>query len=319
MTGGGQMAGQRQYWVISPKVDNKEKNVQNWKNEILLHKAAILGWGPTNKGNGGMGPRFRDTVRRGDIILIARGKKRADIVGFGIVTGEFDRKRLPPRKNEAVSLRYLDHFKACGRAPASVPLIKILQHSMAFIQLHPKENPHAETVRKWMEEQLELKDQESVNQGTASDSANQKPITVKETDLGQSSAFGYTRKTKAQVKKARKVEAKLLSDYSEWLRRNGRRLSSIKFNALHCDAWEKERDNLIEAKGSVSREDIRMAVGELLDYAFQGKGICERLNKAILLPGYPGDERVNWLGPLGIKIIWRKGQSFVDNANGQFT
>jgi hypothetical protein len=61
-----------------------------------------------------------------------------------------------------------------------------------------------------------------------------------------------------------------------------------------------------------------MAVGQLLDYAFQGKAKFKQPHMAILLPNKPDDDSVKWLAPLGIKIIWRRGQSFLDNANGQF-
>jgi hypothetical protein len=88
---------------------------------------------------------------------------------------------------------------------------------------------------------------------------------------------------------------------------------------MECDAWEDDRQNLIEAKGSVSREDIRMAVGELFHYAFLGREICNQPNLAVLLPKYPSDDYVKWLASIDIKIIWRKGQAFADNANGQFT
>ena len=147
----------------------------------------------------------------------------------------------------------------------------------------------------------------------------QRPTVIKVTDLPQFTTFGYEVKTKRQVKMASKVEAKLLSDYEQWLGEQGRQLSAVKYNRIQCDGWEKERRNLIEAKGSTRREDIRMAVGQLLDYAFQGKEEFKQPHMAILLPGEPDPDSVKWLEPLGIKIIWRRGRSFLDNANGQFT
>ena len=79
------------------------------------------------------------------------------------------------------------------------------------------------------------------------------------------------------------------------------------------------RYTYIEAKGSTSREDIRMAMGQLFDYAFQRKEGLKQPHKAILLPAEPARDSVEWLEPLGIKIIWRRGRSFLDNANSQFT
>ena len=76
---------------------------------------------------------------------------------------------------------------------------------------------------------------------------------------------------------------------------------------------------MIEAKSSISREHIRMAVGQLLDYAFQGEKEFGKPNMGILLPEEPDPNSVDWLQPLKISLIWRKKAAFLDNANGQFT
>ena len=77
--------------------------------------------------------------------------------------------------------------------------------------------------------------------------------------------------TRDQVREARRREKELLDDYDQWLKKQGRHLSVLRYGRIKCDAWEKERHNLIEAKGTTSREDIRMAVGQLFDYSFQGQ------------------------------------------------
>jgi len=111
----------------------------------------------------------------------------------------------------------------------------------------------------------------------------------------------------------------LLHGYQRWLMTQGRQLTALQYGRNECDAWEAERQNIIEAKAQARREDIRMAVGQLFDYAFQMRGQFENPNKAILLPSEPPEGRVKWLEPLGIKLIWRSGRSFEDNAGGQFT
>jgi hypothetical protein len=62
-----------------------------------------------------------------------------------------------------------------------------------------------------------------------------------------------------------------------------------------------------------------MAVGQVLDYAFQGRKQFGDCYKAILLPSKPRPDIVDWLESLQIKIIWREKKDFLDNANGQFT
>jgi hypothetical protein len=93
----------------------------------------------------------------------------------------------------------------------------------------------------------------------------------------------------------------------------------VKIGALQCDGHEEIRKNLIEAKSSASREHIRMAVGQLLDYAFQGRTKLQGLHLAVLLPAKPAKDVEAWLDSLNIKLIWPDGTGFVDNANGQFT
>ncbi len=317
------MVGQRQYWVISPKVDDVEKNVENWKKEILRYHAAFIGWPPDEWGHGGMGPRFcgnplaKSKVKDKDVILIARRHNwKPDLVGFGIVKGECKKARYPWSAQDVYS-RDLEHFKPCEGEPRDIHFLDILGYTGALHQLNPQGK--GADVCQWMEQQLKPEDQEIGSKRTANVSTRQRTKGFKETGLPLSSSLGYKVKVEAQVKNARQAEKRLLSDYSQWLEKQGRHLSAWKFNMLQCDAWEKERGNLIEAKGTTNREDIRMAVGQLLDYAFQAKEIFKQPNKAILLQKYPGGYRANWLEPLGIKIIWRKGRSFIDNANGQFT
>jgi hypothetical protein len=317
------MGGQRQYWVVSPNVMDQEKTVEEWEKEILRARAAIMGWSPDAYGHGQIGPKFAGktarSVQRTDIVIIARRHNWApDIVGFGVVKGELRAKRLPPSDDEAY-LRDLDPFKPWVRVPQGIPLIDVLRHTKALVQLHPESDEAHKKVCNWMERQLGLEDREVGSKGIAGRTTKQRHMVIKVTDLPQFTTFGYKVKTEGQVKMARKVEAKLLSDYEHWLGQHGRQLSAVKYNRIQCDGWEKERRNLIEAKGSTSREDIRMAVGQLLDYAFQGKEEFKRPHMAILLPNEPDPDSVKWLEPLGIKIIWRRGQSFLDNANGRFT
>ena len=135
----------------------------------------------------------------------------------------------------------------------------------------------------------------------------------------QNHQLDYQVQTKTKVIRAEKVEAVLLEDYRRWLAQQDRELSAVKYRRLQCDAYEADRRNLIEAKSSARREHIRMAVGQLLDYAFQGNKKFRHPHKAILLPSKPASDIVDWLDSLKIKIVWRKKKTFFDNANGQFT
>lgn len=135
----------------------------------------------------------------------------------------------------------------------------------------------------------------------------------------ENNQLDYKVQTKAKIIRAKRFEAALLQRYHRWLFQQGRKISAIKYRKLQCDAYEAERRNLIEAKSSASREHVRMAVGQILDYAFQGKKKFGYSHKAILLPRKPNPDLVEWLDSLKIKVIWREGKVFLDNANGQFT
>lgn len=85
---------------------------------------------------------------------------------------------------------------------------------------------------------------------------------------------------------------------------------------MFCDIYVPERQQLIEAKGDVTREAIRMAIGQLFDYRrFAPPGT--RL--AVLLPRYPGPDLEDLLKSVQVDCIWRKDDAgFIDNANGGY-
>ena len=141
---------------------------------------------------------------------------------------------------------------------------------------------------------------------------------VTEVDLPSSFQLDYKYRTRRKIASAKRREQQLLHDYQQWLLKKERYLTAAKYQQLRCDGYEAPRHNLIEGKSSASREHIRMAVGQLLDYEFQGKYMFGELNKAILLPTKPEQDSIAWLKPLKIAVIWPERSNFVDNANGIF-
>jgi hypothetical protein len=129
----------------------------------------------------------------------------------------------------------------------------------------------------------------------------------------------YIVRSKKLMRRARKNEERLLIAYRNWLDSQGRKLRTARYGKLQCDAFEERRRNLIEAKSSASREHIRMAAGQLLDYAFQIRKKFPNVNKAVLLPRMPDWRAVDWLPKLKIAVIWRENGAFLDNAKGKFS
>jgi hypothetical protein len=297
----------RRYWVVSPNVDGKGKKVEEWKKAILHTRAALMGWAPDD-GRKRIGQKFANNVQTYDIVLIARRHKgKPELVGIGVVIGKCKERRFR-FADIPVYVRKLKPFIPLENEPEGIPLLDVLPRDRAMVQLHPDDkDKHAhKEVCEWLDRQLGLTDRQRVS------------ITEKALSKSKTKTYDYKVRIKKQVTEARKREEDLLDDYHRWLKKQGRQLSRLRFGQFECDAWEGEKQNLIEAKGSINREDIRMAVGQLFDYTFQMREKFEKPNKAILLPEEPLWDDVKWLETLDIKVIWRKGESFVDNAGGQF-
>ena len=82
------------------------------------------------------------------------------------------------------------------------------------------------------------------------------------------------------------------------------------------DLYDQTRQNLIEAKGTGSREAVRMAIGQLADY---GRFTPKDTATAVLLPERPRQDLEALLRSQGISSVWQVGSGFDDNAGERFT
>jgi hypothetical protein len=137
-------------------------------------------------------------------------------------------------------------------------------------------------------------------------------------NLPDPSQLDFKVRTPEMVRMAKKREAELVKEYGRWLKKKLLELKVANYQGLRCDAYEEKRNNLIEAKSSGRREYIRMAIGQLLDYAYLGRKKLGSPNMAILLPKKPEAKLLEWLSELKISVIWKQRRAFVDNADGQF-
>jgi hypothetical protein len=85
--------------------------------------------------------------------------------------------------------------------------------------------------------------------------------------------------------------------------------------SLASDAWVPDRQLLLEAKNSDSRDAIRLAIGQLFDYR---RFHDEPLGLAVLLPYPPGSDRLELLRSAGIEAAWRTRTGFSDSAGRRF-
>jgi hypothetical protein len=318
------------YWVVSPNLASEIKGaLVAWKKIVRQKHVAVMGWSKKHK----IGRRFVDEIADKDVILIARRHRgKPEIVGFGIVRGNAvpcgDRNKAKSfiKGMEAPRhfgfFRNLSPFVRCNSSPERIPLIKALGHTMALARLHPKRNHAHKLVCDWMNKSLlgsdsRRPDELMSRKVSVSQVASGK---VRLVSLPKNHDFDYKFRSKRRIIRARKEEAELLEVYRGWIEaKYGRTPCAIRIGQLICDCFEKERCNLIEAKSSISREHMRMAVGQLLDYGFHAEKEFGKPNLGILLPEKPARKSLKWVRRLNIGIIWRNKGGFQDYEHGKFT
>ena len=239
-----------------------------------------MGWRQLDRSHD-LGRKFASVIKPNDVILIARRyKNRPEVVGFGVVVGK-SRRSLKGLKTPQTfgSLRVLSPFIAFNELPPHLPLMDALNQINALHELHPETSSSHHKICRWMERRLRG------NKRTSKPGIpKKKNAATKLATLQHNNQLEYEVRTQSRVRRAQKVEAQLLQRYQAWLFQQDRELVTIRYGNIVCDAYEKKRRNLIEAKCSADREYVRMAVGQLFDYAFQGKKSVGRPNLAILLP-----------------------------------
>ncbi len=309
----------KSFWVVSPNVGGK---ASEWEPIVLREHIAVMGWSVKHK----IGERFTRIPPK-DVILIARRHRgRAEPIGFGVVwgssepgnaRGECKRFDNPTRFG---SLRNLAPFVPIRDVPRGIPLAETVNHSMALVKLHPKRNSAHKRVCDWMEglllERNKLRSSDLISRETPAVQHNKE---ARVANLPANRDYDYKFHPKSATVRARKKEAKLLEAYRAWIeKKHGYVPMVLKAMGLTNDCFDERRCNLIEAKASVKREDIRMAVGQLFDYGFYAAKRFGKLNRAVLLPKEPASDVIEWLQPLDIGVIWRAQGGFRDNAGKRF-
>ena len=114
-------------------------------------------------------------------------------------------------------------------------------------------------------------------------------------------------------------EQKLVKALEAHLKQKGHVVCRLKIvppgeaKPLFCDLWDSSANVLVEAKGSVSREAIRMAIGQLADYR-RFTDTDARLG--LLVPEAPRPDLLALLASQGIDAIWPAHGGFEDSADG---
>ncbi|QUQ70163.1 hypothetical protein [Kutzneria sp. CA-103260] len=105
---------------------------------------------------------------------------------------------------------------------------------------------------------------------------------------------------------ASRVEAELVKRFREWRRKDEHSVIAKgillpgETRPLRVDLYDVDRAELIEAKGSAEREYVRLALGQVLDYA----RYVEHEHLAVLLPELPKADLVDLLSRHGVRCIY---------------
>lgn len=104
-------------------------------------------------------------------------------------------------------------------------------------------------------------------------------------------------------------EARLIKQYSEFLGRELRCLVGRlpTGEELVCDVFDDRQTMIIEAKASTSRQDVRMAIGQLLDYQHH---LRPDASLAVLLPARPAPSLIDLLKATGMELIYCEDGTF---------
>ncbi len=112
-----------------------------------------------------------------------------------------------------------------------------------------------------------------------------------------------------------RTEAQLTEDFTHYLMAQGINMADIgrnkitvpqSFQTLYTDIYITPLKMLIEAKGTTTRESIRMALGQLLDY----ERFIDVKSMAILVPSRVPSDLVELLSNYNIQVIYKDGSEF---------
>jgi hypothetical protein len=111
--------------------------------------------------------------------------------------------------------------------------------------------------------------------------------------------------------KAKRREQKLVKDYEAWLMASGHEVRGLllhakgEANSIRCDLFDKTARTIVEAKSSVARPAIRMAIGQLADYSRLMKPPPKK--RLILVPEKPRPDLLALAKSQRIGVTWPDG------------
>lgn len=143
---------------------------------------------------------------------------------------------------------------------------------------------------------------------------------VEDVDVEQHNVEQMAVNPSSEPRIADRREAKLVTAYRRYLRSQGHAVGRKKIvpagelKPLFTDLYDATDNILIEAKGTVTREAIRMAIGQLFDYR---RYIAPRPDIALLLPSRPRQDLISLChsDEVAAFAIWPKDDSYATSRD----
>ncbi len=137
-------------------------------------------------------------------------------------------------------------------------------------------------------------------------------VVVRKIPIEKQNAESFAAEYKVLSRKDRnRKEAKLLKSYENYLNNvllhaTCRHEISIDGEVLYTDLFDEYAEELIEVKSSIERNVMRLALGQILDYA---KALNPK-SRAVLVPCEPPRGIFELFRDHGVRIIWCSGDTF---------
>lgn len=124
--------------------------------------------------------------------------------------------------------------------------------------------------------------------------------------------FAVTEVPEATVAERHRREARLQTKYVAYLKELGHTVSRHRIvlpgggGEMFTDIYDETAEELVEVKANTDRPTIRLALGQILDYArYVEPSAC-----ALLVPQKPGGDLIDLLHVSGISAIWASAHGF---------
>lgn len=245
-------------------------------------------------------------IRRGDTFAFWVGGTNAGVYATGSIAGlaklhgpvQGGYWKTPPSGDQHIVPLKVDRYLFDSPIPKSTLIADPDFSDSLIIRMPRSGNPIELTQRQWAAIERRVVAPPRTH-GKSLSRTDGSPVVMKRSLSKASEPTSFTSDASERLRLHR--ESRLVANYEADL---GRPLqvvwASVKGGRIVADAYDPVTGTLIEAKSSSRRSDVRMAVGQLLDYQHH---LMPGAKLAVLLPSAPTPDIAKWLKVLSISIL----------------